>query len=301
MQHHWQYKRHIVPGLKIFKTIIVLFLTTASYGQTQPSYPVTKKGQLYILWGWNRGSYTKSNIHFRGNDYAFTLYKVKAHDRPTRFSYYDYLKFSRLTTPQTDFRLGYFIKNNIAVSLGFDHMKYVMDQDQVVKMKGTIEHAGAYKGVYDGDKKLTADFLKYEHTNGLNYINIEGEKFGRLYQGKKERVIIHSIVGVGAGFLFPRTDATLMDYQRNDEFHVSGFGLDAKAGIQVTLFRHFIVKLETKCGYINMPDVRLHKKGIKGRAKQAFWFNETDGMIGATFSFGNKKRSNQKTKVNYAE
>jgi hypothetical protein len=80
-----------------------------------------------------------------------------------------------------------------------------------------------------------------------------------------------------------------MDYQENDEFHVAGFGLSAKAGIQVTLFKHFIIKIEDKSGYINMPDINLHKKGIFGRGKQAFWFSELDGTVGASFSLGHKK------------
>jgi hypothetical protein len=84
-----------------------------------------------------------------------------------------------------------------------------------------------------------------------------------------------------------------MNYARNDEFHVSGFGLSAKAGIQATLFKHLLIKFENKNGYINMPDINLHKKGIPGRGKQAFFFTALDGMIGYSFSFNEKNKKHK--------
>jgi hypothetical protein len=289
MQHHWRYNLNNKTILWKFKTIIVLFLTSVSYGQVSTSYSPASKGQVYIMWGWNRGAFTKGNISFKGADYDFKLYKVKAHDRPTPFSYHNYLQPNRLTIPQTNFRLGFFIKNNIAVSFGFDHMKYVMDKDQTVRMNGNITHDGPYKGSYNGDKKLTSDFLTYEHTDGLNYINFEIEKFREFYHSKSNKLIVSWLYGGGTGILFPRTDVTLLNYERTDEFHVSGFGISAKAGLQLTLFKHFLIKLENKYGYINMPDVKLHKSGISGKAKQAFFFTELDGMLGASFRLGHKQ------------
>jgi hypothetical protein len=89
----------------------------------------------------------------------------------------------------------------------------------------------------------------------------------------------------------PRTDIKLLNYERSDQFHISGFGLSLKAGIQATLFKHLVIKLENKNGYINMPDLILHKKGIAGRGKQAFFFAALDGMVGYSFSFHKKSKS----------
>ena len=256
------------------------------------NYNETKKGQVYILWGWNRGFFTKSNIHFKGDDYDFTLYKVKAHDRPTLpVSYHNYFEFDRLTIPQTNFKLGYFIKDNLAISIEDDHMKYVMDQDQVVKMKGSITRPGPYEGDYNGNKKLTEDFLTFEHTNGLNYLNVEIEKFYSLYHSKSNKCIVRATAGAGVGILFPRTDAKLLDYAENDRFHVAGFGVAISGGIQATFFKHLVVKFEDKIGFIDMPDILLHTKGINGRAKQTFFFTEPALMIGGTFGFGNKRKN----------
>ena len=280
---HWQYKNLFRPGK--LKTIVVLFISTTTFAQSPVTYNDKKKGQVSISWGWNRAAYTRSNITLKGADYNFKLYHVVAHDKPTLpITFNKYLRFNHLTVPQTNLRVSYFIKDNLAISFGDDHMKYVMDQDQWVRMKGVITRPGPYTGTYDGDRKMTEDFLTFEHTDGLNYLNLELEKYSTWYHSKSQQLIVSGFYGGGAGVLFPKTNVKLLDYARNDRFHVSGFGLSVKAGIQATFFKHVFVKAENKYGYINMPDIILHKKGITGRGKQAFCFAELYATIGASFA-----------------
>ncbi len=275
--------------IKIIKIVCLLLFVSTSFAQSSSRYNDKKKGQFSISWGWNRDAFTKSTISFKGADYDFTLFKLTAHDRPTKFSYYNYLKLSRLTIPQTNLRISYFIKDNLAVSFGDDHMKYVMNNNQTVRMKGSINRAGNYKGKYDGVKTITEDFLTFEHTDGLNYLNFELEKYFTWYHSKSSRLIISGLVGGGMGVLFPKSNVRLLDYERSDRFHVSGFGISAKAGVQATFLKHIIIKFENKYGYINMPDIVLHNKGIEGRGKQSFIFAELYGTVGATFSLRSKK------------
>lgn len=266
--------------------------TTTLYSQQDHySFNDKRKGQLAISWGWNRAAYTHSNIKFKGGDYNFRLYHVKAHDKPTLpVTFRNYLKLNRLTIPQTNLRISYFLKDNLAISFGDDHMKYVMDQNQTVRMKGSITRNGTYKGSYDGDMVLTEDFLTFEHTDGLNYLNFELEKYFTWYHSKNDNCIVAGMIGGGAGVLFPKSNVKLLDYERNDRFHVSGFGLSSKVGIQGTFFKHIVLKAENKYGYINMPNIILHKKGIEGRAKQAFFFAEIYATIGVTFNLTGKKK-----------
>ena len=277
--------------IKIIKIVCLLLFVSTSFAQSSSRYNDKKKGQFSISWGWNRDAFTKSTISFKGADYDFTLFKLTAHDRPTKFSYYNYLKLSRLTIPQTNLRISYFIKDNLAVSFGDDHMKYVMNNNQTVRMKGSINRAGNYKGKYDGVKTITEDFLTFEHTDGLNFLNFELEKYFTWYHSKSSRLIISGLVGGGMGVLFPKSNVRLLDYERSDRFHVSGFGISAKAGVQATFLKHIIIKFENKYGYINMPDIVLHNKGIEGRGKQSFIFAELYGTIGATFSLRSKNKN----------
>jgi hypothetical protein len=275
----------------IFSIIFFLLITGRVFAQGHRSYSDHQKGQFYIFWGWNLESFTKSNINFKGADYNFKLYHVVAHDRPTGFQdLHKFLSFHKLTNPQTNFRMGYFVTNSQSVTFGIDHMKYVMDQDQTVHMKGTISQNGPFKGNYDGPKVMTTDFMKFEHTDGLNYINVETEKYFTLYHTKDNLLMLSGMIGGGTGILFPRTNVTMLNYARNDRYHVSGFGWDVKAAVQATFLKHLLIRVENKYGYIDMPNIILHKKGIPGRAKQAFFFTELDGVVGATFSLARTKK-----------
>ena len=167
--------------------------------------------------------------------------------------------------------------------------------EEALKMTGTIDRNGSYKGSYSGDKVLTEDFLTFEHTDGLNYINFEAEKYMKIYQSENNKFIAQGLAGAGVGFMMPKSNVKLLDYERSDRFHVAGFGLSSKIGLQLTFFKHLFIKFENKYGYINMPDINLHKKGINGTGKQAFFFTAINGNIGGTFSLnGNKKKNKSK-------
>ncbi len=252
-------------------------------GNAQKKFVPNKKGSGYFFWGWNRAAYSKSNISFKGADYDFKLYKVKAADRPTEISYENYLKLDRITIPQTNFRFGYFVKKGIALSLGVDHMKYVMEQDQTVSMKGNISRPGQFLGLYDGNQQLTEDFLTFEHTDGLNYANIGMEKYFPLFV--RSNFWMDANWGGGVGVLVPKTNAKLLNYERNDRFHLSGFGLDMRAGIRAVFFGGIELRADTKMGYMNMPNIVLHKKGVAGRAKQSFFFSEAFISLGGVIKF----------------
>jgi hypothetical protein len=157
--------------------IVLLALPMALKSNAQaPSYYAHKKKQAYFFWGWNCAAYSKSDISLKGADYDFSIYDVVAHDRQTYpIAFNPYLKPGAMTIPQTNFKLGYFIKDGLAINAGLDHMKYVMDQYQTVNMYGTITREGKYKGEYHGPQVMEDDLLTFEHTDGLNYINAEIE------------------------------------------------------------------------------------------------------------------------------
>lgn len=113
-----------------------------AFGQTenlvvQEKYTAKNKGKIFISWGGNRGYFTNSDIRFKGEDYDFTLYGVKARDKPKGW-HMDYINPSRITIPQTNLKIGYFLSDHYSISIGFDHMKYVMQQDRSVKYSGII-------------------------------------------------------------------------------------------------------------------------------------------------------------------
>src|SRR3972149_8634160 len=81
------------------------------------------KGNFFFYWGYNRSAYTKSDIHFHGDGYHFSISDVEATDSPTK-EFITYVKPNTFTIPQYNYRLGYFLTDKVFISLGEDHMKY---------------------------------------------------------------------------------------------------------------------------------------------------------------------------------
>jgi len=270
-------------------SFLLLAISANIYAQetvNPEKYTSHNKGKFYFFWGGNRESFSKSDIHFTGDNYDFTLYDVAAHDKPKGW-HIDYFNPTRITIPQTNLRIGYFINDHYNISIGVDHMKYVMYQDRAVDYSGYYPNEGTYgETLPNGQILLTEDFLTYEHTDGLNYINTE---FCRVDDISKwfnlpntDKFQINLTEGLGVGFLYPKTNAKLLGNERHDDFHISGYGVSAKAGLNFTFFKHFFLQAEIKGGYIDMNDIRTTKNN-SDKASQHFLFLQRIIAFGGIF------------------
>ncbi len=251
-------------------------------------YTSKNKGKFYVFWGGNRESYSKSDIRFKGADYDFTIYNVSAHDKPKGY-HIDYVNPARMTIPQTNLRIGYFINDHYNISIGLDHMKYVMYNDRRVDYSGYYPEEGNNtfgETISDDELLLTEDFLLFEHTDGLNYINTEISRVddisGLIGLPNTDKFQINVTEGIGGGFLYPKTNTTLLGKDRYDEFHISGYGLSAKVGLNFTFFKYFFIQTELKGGYIEMNDIRTTKDKADS-AEQNFWFFQRIIAVGGIF------------------
>lgn len=247
----------------------------------------TNKGKFFFYWGWNRANFSVSDIHFTGDNYDFTLRNVKAKDRQTPFSFNDYLNPVNITIPQNNYRIGYFLKEHYTISLGVDHMKYVMVKDQTVKIDWVINSGTPFDGVYNNDDRiLSEDFLQLEHTDGLNYVNVEVRRFddiGHLIGLNHRNFQINLTEGFGTGILYPRTDATLFNQEKHDKFHLAGWGASAVVGLNLTFFKYFFIQSDLKLGYIYLSDVKT-TANINDKATQSFTFFERTVLFGGRFN-----------------
>ncbi|RZK11752.1 MAG: hypothetical protein EOO46_05710 [Flavobacterium sp.] len=272
--------------------VVLTFCIFSQYASAQElaenpeKYTAHNKGKFFISWGGNRESYSKSDIHFKGDGYDFTLKNVQADDKPKGY-HIDYLNPARMTIPQTNLKLGYFITDHYSISIGVDHMKYVMRQDQTVNMTGNINGYAPYDGVYNNTPQvLEKEFLTFEHTDGLNYVHAEFSRFddvSSLFKiGNTDKIQINLTEGIGAGILYPKTNTKILGKERYDQFHVSGYGLSAKAGLNITFFKHFYLQGELKGGYIDMQDIRT-TKSTNDSASQHFTFFQRIISVGGIF------------------
>ena len=277
-----------------FLMVVLTFCVFSQYTFSQETvenpekYTAHNKGKFYVYWGGNRETYSKSDIRFKGADYDFTIYNVSAHDKPKGY-HIDYVNPARMTIPQTNLRIGYFINDHYNISIGLDHMKYVMYNDRRVDYSGYYPEEGNNtfgETISDDELLLTEDFLLFEHTDGLNYINTEISRVddisGLIGLPNTDKFQINVTEGIGGGFLYPKTNTTLLGKDRYDEFHISGYGLSAKVGLNFTFFKYFFIQTELKGGYINMNDIKTTKSSADS-ASQEFWFLQRIITVGGIF------------------
>lgn len=298
--------------MKKILILVIALISITSYSQTenlvdlpviQEKYTAHNKGKFYIFWGGNRETYSTSDIHFSGENYDFVVHNAEASDKPKGY-HIDYLNPARMTIPQTNFRMGYFINDHYNISIGLDHMKYVLNQNQTAKVSGYVnlpatDNGAIYNGIYDNTPidfytNYTPDndgnpppFLTFEHTDGLNYINTEISRVddisSKLFKSwNSDKVQINVTEGFGAGIVLPKTNTRLLGKDRYDQFHLSGYGISAKAGLNFTFFKHFFIQTELKGGYIEMNNVRTTQFKTD-KAEHNFWFLQSIITVGGIF------------------
>ncbi|MEZ0006714.1 hypothetical protein ABH942_002091 [Flavobacterium sp. 28YEA47A] len=284
-------KHPLLMGVLTFFCAFSQYTFAQELAPSPEKYTAHNKGKFFIYWGGNRESYTKSDITFKGDGYNFTVNDVKAHDKPKGY-HLDYVNPGRMTIPQTNLRIGYFISDHYNVSIGVDHMKYVMTQGQTANVTGEINlpasEAGAiHNGTYNNTPTvMSEDFLKFEHTDGLNYVHAQINRvddISKLFRiWNTDKIQINLTEGIGGGLLYPKTNATLLSKKRHDDFHISGYGVSAQVGLNVTFFKHFFIQGELKGGYIDMQDIKTTSSNADS-ASQHFGFFQRIITVGGIF------------------
>jgi hypothetical protein len=277
--------------MKEIVLITFLLLNLIGFSQEKEGivdkYTAHNKGKFFIYWGGNRDEFSNSDIHFTGANYDFTVQNTIADDKPKGW-HVDYINPARMTIPQTNFKLGYYINDHYNISIGVDHMKYVMRQDQIATVSGkiTYENTSITEVFNSTPKVISEDFLTFEHTDGLNYVNAEicrVDDISKVFKLKNtDKFQLNLTEGLSSGLLYPKTNTMLLGKERHDDYHVSGFGFSAKAGLNFTFFKHYFIQTDLKAGYINMPDIRTTFDPAD-RASQSFWFLEKIIVFGGIF------------------
>lgn len=269
--------------MKLYLLAIALlfsFISTSSAGV------LNKKGMWSFFYGYNRSTYSNSDYHLTGDGYDFTLRDVEATDAPTELAPYPYLAPWGVSVPQNTTRFGYYLTDDLAISFGNDHMKYVMVNNQTVGINGTIDasasatHAGTYTG--SDTKTIDGSLLIFEHTDGLNFVSVELEHFLPLWRNASDTKALTFMYGPGIALMYPKTNATLFGRERHDKFHVAGYGYSVKLGLEFNFTEHLFARLVLKNGHINMNDVRTTSNS-NDKLSHKFDFQETYLVVGINY------------------
>lgn len=267
----------------IYRYLTVLLVCLASLSVNAQKKRIKLSG-VYLQWGYNSESYTRSNIHFKmGNGDHFTIHKAVAHDKGDFDAIYK--KPTEISIPQYNYRIGFYLnkKHSKAIELNFDHAKYVVTDGQTVHVTGMID--GKY---VNGDSTLNPDtFLHFEHTDGANWLHLNYvSQHILLMTASRSRPMVTGVWKLGAGINIPRTDFTWRGDRLNNNFHVAGYNISAEAGLRLYVFPRLFFELTGKTGFVKYVNALANTTENKGnRVTHSFGYLETIATLGYEINF----------------
>ncbi len=285
-------------------------------GFSQSDMNFSREGKMFLYWGYNFSAYTNSDIHFWGNGYSFTITDIKAGDEQTT-SIHTYIQPKTITVPQYNLRIGYFLDNNWFISLGWDHMKYVMSE-QSTHLTGTIASGNDKAGSYINKEVLVGEFSdetesapkninvlqrgfvpQYEQCDGLSDLSFEFGKYKQLWISRNGGKAFSVFGTLGTGIEITDTECNVLGaydahhsakahsngshpeedaLQGKKGWHPTGYGLSTSVGVQFDFSKNFFFQTRLKGGFIDLWFVHTTHEG--GRASQHFGFVEPMFVIG---------------------
>ena len=266
---------------RIFIPFLLFFLlaTYPALGQSGKWFPIVSNGSVYFSWGYNKEWYSPSNVHVRqeslGNEY--TLQQVKAQDRP---GWNTGIFNKPLTVPQYNYRLGYFFnkKQDWAFEINFDHTKYIIRQDQLIHLQGTLHGAN-----FDGLIPFTYDSGFYYYlNNGANFLLFNLVKRLPLIHTANKNLKIDALAKAGIGPVIPHVENSLFGQKNDDGFQLGGWNAGVETALRATVLKYVYIELAQKVDYARYSGLRVYK----GKARQAFATYELIMSLGITLPTG---------------
>lgn len=227
--------------------------------------------EFFVSWGYNGNSYANSDLHISqpslGNE--FTFVGVQARDSK---GWTDLLNHPDPTVPQYNVRVGAFFNERWGVEVAVDHMKWIVRQDQQVRMTGTLNGAAINTPV-----TLTPTVLRYQLNNGANPIFFNLIRRVRLRGEPGRTGSAFLLAKAGGGFAIPHTENAVFD-QLNEKgfqpFH--GWNTDVGVAVRVHILKRLYFEFEEKAVYARYFGVKVDR----GTARHSVKASEF------TFSFG---------------
>jgi hypothetical protein len=243
-------------------TFILVFNSSA---QTKSIY--NSQGMFYISWGYNRETYSNSDIHFKNTqtaNYDFVLENAGAHDKPGfNNGLQEFLK-TDLTIPQYNFHFGYMFNNkqDLGIELSWDHLKYVVNDYTTMHIKGQING-----NTIDKDTFVTPNFIHLQHTNGNNYLMLNLVKRQRLYINKY--VSLDLLGKIGAGPLVSFSISTIMGDNNFGRFRIHGYVVGASACLRMNVLKYLFIQPSFQYAFADYLSTELGADAV-GRATHQF-------------------------------
>ena len=276
-----------ISHLSLIRTLtflIVLLFVVPVYGQKKKSKTPYARGTMFGHWGYNRAFYTKSTIQFEGSGFDFEAKGLKAQDSPGTFNA-DYFNPLTITKQQYNARLGYYVRNYWAVSIGIDHLKYVMNDGNVTSLTGNVGNdmpPGDFPTGNVLDTLIVTDksIFHYANSVGLNNISIEVTRSDPLWASAEEKITASTHYGLRLGGLVSFNNFRYggIDDERVASF--SGYAVSANFGLRLEFLKHLYLQANVNTGFMHQVAVRTRINDPGAFARHAYGFAQLDLVFG---------------------
>lgn len=263
------------------RTKLLLLALSITFGtaNAQDFKERKNKNRIYFSYGLNRTAYDLSTLQMKGEGYDFSLTHFDANDG---FSEYDFGKFNG--------KLGFFLTENLSISLGYDNFTYKNIDNRMVKINGEIE-GGSFGANYEENQdviRTSQDFLQYSYTK-LSYINLNVEINDDFWVSKNGKLAWSYYFGLGGGILMSESEVLLFGKDQPADAApvttnngMNGFAGNASFGTRMYLGPVFL-DLGGKAGYMRSKEVQIDEKD--GMADHTFVFVSGIASVGLSFRF----------------
>ena len=199
------------------------------------------------------------------------------------------MNIKNLSVPQFNFRIGYLYKHHWAISLGYDHMKYVLRHNIPYTLTGQInpgvDNTTNWSGYYLNEPINTEEStFHYENTNGLNYIRAEISRIDQWYREKNSAWFgLSSILGFGAGTILSFNDFTFGGVKTVKTSSLSGLAASGHVDVRFEFFKHFYIQPGASAGYMLQNNVKTRPGDYNAIASHRFGYLEYHVVAGWLF------------------
>jgi len=266
---------------------LVIFLGILSFAasaqdntvRSQDYNYVGRQGQWYFSWGYNEEWYTHSDIHVSqptlGNDYSFK--NVFAEDKVG----WDHDFFhTPISIPQYNYRLGHWFKDDWAIEINFDHAKYQVEPEQLLHVKGTMDH-----------KPIDTFFvnngtLVYQLNNGANFFLFNLVHRIQVPHANFKFFNASLLLKGGVGFMYPHTQNTIYGHDNDQGFQFGGLDIGGEADLRMTFFKYVYLEYCNKLIFTDYWGLHVYD----GVARQHFGTYEMIANIGVNVPLAHPER-----------
>jgi hypothetical protein len=256
-----------------FRFIFFIALATFSIRAKAQLINITasKNGNLYVMGGYHRDWYSKSDIYIKGNyvydsgtppeaqgkEYEFILLGATAVDKPDISSIEEW----DINLPQFYYRVGYlfYSENIIGLELGFDQLNYSMKSDQTLRVQGVLFDSTT-NDVDSVDRPMIVgdNFVRYEHS-GLNYLTLSFVRGMHLWRTRTEMHSLQCLVKPGAGIAVPHTLISVYGHNMKQGYHVAGYVAQLEVAFRYIFAEQLFIETGAKGSYVNLSNIQTQE------------------------------------------